>query len=209
MFLACLFLDKLLQFITKPEQSRSRGAFGRERAKKQNHDFSKTVLNISSQANPDASPVGLRLVGLPVIPCAVWTPKAPKPTSLQLRRISRPIAAVPYARRPTVSSVPQQPISSSSSSSISRPTIAPTVPTAAIISPIPTTSVVRATSVQQAVPPSAVAATTATSAPMLLVPFQMPAGFVPIQQGGPPPPSATIHPNNGNPNNKVRQIFSN
>lgn len=46
-------------------------------------------VKISSQTQPDASPsVGLRLVGL--LPCAVWSPKVPKPT------IGGQVRATPY-----------------------------------------------------------------------------------------------------------------
>lgn len=47
-------------------------------------------LNITSQTRPDASPVGLRLVGL--LPCAVWASKAPKPSSAALQQVR----AAPY-----------------------------------------------------------------------------------------------------------------
>lgn len=44
------------------------------------------AVKISSQESPDASPVGLRLVG--VLPCAVFAPKAPKSSSLAAQRQS-------------------------------------------------------------------------------------------------------------------------
>lgn len=51
-------------------------------------------LKISSQAQPDASPLGLRLVGL--LPCAVW---APKSTKLNLTSHARS-NSVPYTVPP-------------------------------------------------------------------------------------------------------------
>lgn len=54
-------------------------------------------LKISSQAQPDASPLGLRLVGL--LPCAVW---APKSTKLTLTSHARSNSA-PYSVPPPTS----------------------------------------------------------------------------------------------------------
>lgn len=58
-------------------------------------------LKITSQTQPDASPsaVGLRLVGL--LPCAVWSPKIPKPTIGQIQRVQ----ASPYTVTSAASSI--------------------------------------------------------------------------------------------------------
>lgn len=57
-------------------------------------------VKITSQTQPDASPsVGLRLVGL--LPCAVWSPKIPKPTIGQIQRVQ----ATPYTVTSAASSI--------------------------------------------------------------------------------------------------------
>lgn len=71
-------------------------------------------VNITSQTQPDASPsVGLRLVGL--LPCAVWSPKIPKPTIGQLQRVQ----ATPYTVTSNASSI--RSVADPSTSSLSNP----------------------------------------------------------------------------------------
>lgn len=64
-------------------------------------------LKISSQTHPDASPCGLRLVGL--LPCAVWTPKVQKPTiagQVRAQSVPYPISSSAIASRTTNPSIP-------------------------------------------------------------------------------------------------------
>lgn len=148
--------------------------------------------------------MGLRLVGL--LPCAVWTPKVPKPRIAgQARTTTTPYPIVTATAGSTV--IPVAPIaaaaatrtesschcahsstqpitvqarSTPSVSSIAQPPLTP------LRHIRPTRAAATATSVQ---PITA----TNTSSPMLLVPFAMP-GFMPVQGQQPsvmPPPHAT------------------
>lgn len=126
--------------------------------------FNLKSIKISSQTQPEASPVGLRLVGL--LPCAVWTPKIPKPTVASQARIT----SAPYSTAAAAHQTPRLP-QRAEACRCSIPTPPSTINSQrpALIGPSP---VVRS---------STVTSTSTSNNSMLLVPFAVP-GFVPVQQ---------------------------
>lgn len=167
-------------------------------------------IKITSQTHPDASPVGLRLVGL--LPCAVWSPKIPKPTIAGQARVQ----SLPYTTNASSSSVSgalEPPInrllttanrlstestSCRCASNTQHPTLSSNEPllhshistnqaSSTRIAPGSTISTVaQITQPIQSSHTTAVrsitsAAATSTPNPMLLVPFAAVPGFVPIQ----------------------------
>lgn len=106
--------------------------------------------------------MGLRLVGL--LPCAVWTPKIPKPTVASQARIT----SAPYtATAAAVHSTPRVPQRTDTCRCSHPPSTTSQRP--ALIGPSP---IIRT---------STVTSTSASNNSMLLVPFAVP-GFVPVQQ---------------------------
>lgn len=161
------------------------------------------ALKITSQAQPDASPVGLRLVGL--LPCAVWTPKVPKPRIAgQARTSTTPYPIVTATAGSTIIPVGSIAATATRSDSLCRCAHSSTQPITVQARSTPSVSSIAQPPIaplRQIRPTRAVATATAvqpitaanTSSPMLLVPFAMP-GFMPVQGQQPavmPPPHAT------------------
>lgn len=169
-----------------------------------NKEFFYKSLKISSNATPDASPVGLRFVGL--LPCAVWAPKAPKPT---ISSANTPIRfPAPYTVPPTLvkrvrgsgivgggdpaacrcSNQHQQQATSSTILNLPQPTV---VPTPAVQPPIQPVTVTVSNVQPQTIQTQPLSTRQPNS--MLLVPFAVP-GFVPAMQ-----PNGGIPMGNPNP----------
>ena len=159
--------------------------------------------------------MGLRLVGL--LPCAVWTPKVPKPTiANQARMTTNPYPIVPAASGSASGSVPLSSTrlvnhleiacrcaSSASAQQAQQLSIrsAATSPVATIATQLAPAGVRQIRPSHTAAIRSVVSSASAagpTTSPMLLVPFAMP-GFVPVQgqqpssHGPPPPPQHVQH----------------
>lgn len=142
--------------------------------------------------------MGLRLVGL--LPCAVWTPKLPKPRIAgQARTTTTPYPIVTATAGSNI--IPVSPIAAASSlatrsDSSCRCVSSSTQPLTVQARPTPTVSAIAqpSTPIRQISPAIRPIASNTTNSPMLLVPFAMP-GFVPVQGQQPATaiPSHTPH----------------